>query len=229
ARRIAKTNPSVPILHTLLPYTVAQEVLRRGRKKSVRDSAIYLDQPVGRQFDLLRVALPQHKRVAVILGPTTKAQAPELRNAAHERELKLQVATIAKQDEMQPALEDVLDTSQVLISVPDPLIYQNETIHHLLLTTYRHRIPVVGLSKSSVETGALLGVYSTPEHIGRQLGEILASLPVKGEAKLPPAQGPRYFTLSVNRHVAASLDLALDDENTLLRKLDALQRPSETR
>jgi putative tryptophan/tyrosine transport system substrate-binding protein len=222
ARHIAQTNPSMPILHTLLPRAAAQELLQPGRK--ARDSAIYLDQPVGRQLDLLRAALPRHKRVTVILGPTANAQTQELRSAARERGLKLDIVTIAKRDQMLPALEKALDDSDVLVSIPDPLVYHSETIHHLLLTTYRHRIPAVGLSKSSVEAGALLAVYSTPEHIGRQVGEVLAALAAKGESRLPPAQHPRYFTLSVNRRVAASLDLVLDNENTLLRKLEALQR-----
>lgn len=222
ARQVAKLNPTMPILHTLLPRAVAQEIMRRTR---ARDSAIYLDQPIGRQLDLLRAALPNHKRAAAILSPTTTLEAAELRKGATERGFKLNLKTVAKREQILPVLEDMLENAQVVISVPDPLIYHGETIHHMLLSTYRYRVPVIGLSKAHVDAGAVMAVYSTTENIGRQAGEILASLPVKGGIKLPPAQFPRYFTVSVNRRVATSLDLTIDSEDTLLRKLENVSQP----
>jgi ABC-type uncharacterized transport system substrate-binding protein len=226
ARNVAKMNPAVPILHTLIPRALGTEVRRQARKgQGARDSAIYLDQPIARQLDLLRIALPAHKRVAAILSPNAKTETAELRKGSVERGFKLNIETVEKREKILPALEEALENAQVVVSVPDPLIYYGDTIHHMLLMTYRYRVPVIGLSKAHVDAGALLAVYSTTEHIGKQAGEILASLPVKGEIKLPSPQSPRYFTVSVNRRVAASLDLTLDDDSVLLRKLGSIKQP----
>lgn len=227
-RRVAQASPATPILHTLLPRSAALDLLRNGRggkSGSQRDSAIFLDQPIGRQLDLIRLALPQHTRVAVVLGPATQPLAPELRDAARKRSLKIETATLSRRDEMLSVLDDLLDGADVLLSVADPLVYHSETIHHLLLTTYRYKIPVVGLSKAYVDAGALLAVYSTPENIGRQVSQIIASLPATGVATLPTPGYPRHYTVSVNRRVAASLDLVLEGEDVLLQKLEALSRP----
>lgn len=73
---------------------------------------------------------------------------------------------------------------------------------------FGRRIPTVrlfapvDLSKTYVDTGALLTVHSTSEQIRSQAGEFAAALPMKGDAKLPPPQHPRYFQLSINPRVA---------------------------
>ncbi len=230
ARRVAQTNPAAPILHTLLPRETALEILhigRGGKAAKFRDSAIFLDQPIGRQVDLLRLALPSHKRVAVILGPSTRHQEPELRAAARERSLILNVTTLVQREDLLPALEKLLDDNDILFSVAEPFAYNSETIHHLLLTTYRYKIPVMGLSKSYVDAGALFAIYSTPEQIGRQVAQLLMAQPIVKGFSLPIPSYPKYFLISVNRRVAASLDLFLDTESTLQRKLEALPPPSQ--
>ncbi len=224
AQRIAHLNPPAPMLHTLLPRETALEIIRSGRGKnalSYHDSAIFLDQPIGRQLDLVRLALPTHKRVAIILGPATRNEAAELRSAARERSLVVNIAIISQRDELLPKLETLLDDNDVLLSVPEPLAYHSETIHHVLLTTYRYKIPMIGLSKGYVDAGALLAVYSQPEQIGRQVSQWLGNPAVIG-GNLPPPSFPQYFTVSVNQRVAASLDLYVDSEQTLQRKLEAL-------
>jgi len=228
ARRVASANPPAPVLYTLLSRTVTAQILgnpERVKSREIRDSAIYSDQPLSRQMDLLRIAMPERTRIGAILGPATHSLAKELRTATRERSLKLKIATVNKREELLTVLDNILDACDVLLTVPDPLIYHGEIIHHLMLTTYRHRIPVIGLSKAYVDTGALLAVYSTPEQIGRQVGEIAAALPTQGEARLPPPQYPRYFALSVNSRVAASLNITLDSENVLLGKLESMRRP----
>jgi len=113
------------------------------------------------------------------------------------------------------------------LTVPEPLAYNSETIHHVLLTSYRYKIPVMGLSKAYVDAGALLAVYSTPEQIGQQVAQLLSSLPSAKAVSLPAPSYPRYFMVSVNRRVAASLDLHLDSENALQQKLEMRPRAKQ--
>jgi putative ABC transport system substrate-binding protein len=228
ARRVAQSNPAAPILHTLVPRATVTEILqgnRNGRPSNTRDSAIYLDQPLGRRLDLIRAALPRHKRLAVMLGPTSGFLLAELRTAAAERGFTLALASLSKRRELSPALEGLLDANDVLLSVADPLIYNSETIHHVLLTTYRYRVPVVGLSRAYVDAGALLAVYSTPEQIGQQVAQLLAGLVRTPRLSALPAPAyPRQFSVSINRRVAASLDLTLESEEILRHKLESLAR-----
>ena len=222
ARQIATLYPRAPLLHTLIPRLAFTE-LAHGQAAVRHRSAIFLDQPVDRQLDLVRVALPRHKRVAVVLGPSSRQQLGELRAAARERSLSLSVETISEEGELIGALNRLLDDSDVLLSVADPVAFSGTTIHHLLLTTYRYKVPVVGLSKSYVGAGALMAVYSTPEQIGRQIAGVLDQMAANGWA-LPAPQYPKYFAVAVNERVAASLGIILDEEEAILHRLMAVGR-----
>ena len=69
AQVLAKAEPHAPVLYTLLPRSSFERVLRdSGRKPSSQFSALYLDQPLSRQLELIRVALPAVRRIGVLWG-----------------------------------------------------------------------------------------------------------------------------------------------------------------
>jgi ABC-type uncharacterized transport system substrate-binding protein len=235
ARALREAGLRVPVLHTVIPRQTYAQLARtnrrdsamgssrgpRGRDAPVADSAIYLDQPFRRQLDLIRIALPKRKHLGAVLGPTSSALRDELQAAARARGFTLDIEQIETSAGLLTALNKVLEDNEVLLSVADSEVFNNQTVHHLLLSTYRHGVPVLGLSRAYVEAGALLAVHTTPEQIGLHLAEVLLKLAGNGQWVLPAPQPPRYFTVSVNRRVASALDLALPDETELLKKLQA--------
>ena len=215
----AAGRPPVPLMHALIPRQTWEALPRTA---AIRDSAIFLDQPAARQLQLIKLALPGRVRIGTITGPATVKAGDELRLAARRLGLTVQVETIDQPAALLPALNQVVDDVQVLVSVPDPMVFAPNTIHHILLTTYRYRVPVLGLSRSYVDAGALLAVYSTPEDIGRQLGEVIARIR-GGRLALPAPQYPKYYAVSVNPRVAASLGLHMGTESVLLQRLQAAE------
>jgi ABC-type uncharacterized transport system substrate-binding protein len=91
------------------------------------------------------------------------------------------------------------------------------TAQSVFMTSYRFRDPVVGYSESLSRAGALLTVYSTPVQIGRQAAELIEKSFDGG--KLPAAQWPQYFSVSVNEHVARSLDISVPPEAVLMKRV----------
>jgi hypothetical protein len=213
-------QPKAVVLHTLIPRHTYLEITRTAAPAARRGatSAIYLDQPLARQLELVRQALPAHRRLAAVLGPAALDQLNELRTQAKDKGFELGVERITEAGQLQPALHRLLEEHDVLLSLADSLVFNSGTIHHLLLTSYRYRVPVVGLSRSYVEAGALLAVYSSPEQIGRQAAEIVLGLSGAAPA-LPAPQYPRYFSVAINNRVASSLGLRLPDEAELERRL----------
>lgn len=218
ARQVARIDPKAPILHTLLPRQAYLE-LERSEDRVRRRTAIYLDQPLRRQLNLIGIALPEHSRVAVILSPATAALEPELATAARDRDLRLQIRRMPGSQDLISLLHEVLEESDVLLSLPDWQIFNSGTIHHLLVATYHQKIPVVGFSRAFVEAGAMLAVYSSPAQTGRQAAEIVQQALRTPARSLPPPQYPKYFTVAVNRRVAASLGIDVPDEQALLGRL----------
>ncbi len=220
ARLTVLQRLSVPVLYTLLPRQSYLELVRdRSHERTRRHTAIYLDQPLRRQLNLIGYALPEHTRVAVVLGPTTAPLESELGTAARDRDLDLHVERLARSEELIPLLREALEDGNVLLSLPDPAVFNSDTIHHLLIASYHRMVPVVGFSRAFVEAGALLAVYSTPTQTGRQAAEIVHQALRTPARPLPPPQYPKYFAVAVNRRVAASLGIDVPDEQTLLNRL----------
>ncbi len=219
ASELAERRPPTPVLHTLLPRQTWQSLTRAPGRAN---SAIFLDQPIERQLLLVKHALPGRTHLGVIVGPASVGQRQELLAAARRQGFQLEIEAIDQPEALLPALNRVVEDSQVLVPVADPMVFGPSTIHHILLTTYRYRVPVLGLSRAYVDAGALLAVYSTPEHIGRQLGELVSRM-AAGRWALPAPQYPKYYDVATNPRVAASLNLRLERESVLLLKLQAAE------
>lgn len=212
---LAQQNPSVPVLNLLVPRQSFEKIARQsGRHSDTRlFSAIYLDQPWARQFALIRHTLPNRTRVGILLGPDSAELAVPLRAAAKAAGLVAVIESVPGEAELVPALKRLLGDCDMLLAVPDPMIFNKHTVQSILITTYRQQVPLFGFSPSYVKAGALAAVYSVPEQIGQQAAEIIQRLAV--ERALPPPQPPRYFSVGSNAQVARSLGITLDDVATL--------------
>lgn len=210
ANALAKSEQRVPVLCTLLPRSSYERaLLEGGRRASGQFSALYLDQPLSRHLDLIRVALPDARKVGLLWGPDSKAQAATLKDLARSRNLEWTEASVSPGESLFASLARTLVGADVLLAVADPQVYNSNSIQNILLTSFRARVPVVGFSPAYVRAGALLAVHVTPAQLGRQAGALAHGV-LAGKA-LPAA--PLYsqdFEIAVNEHVARSLGLALD-------------------
>jgi putative ABC transport system substrate-binding protein len=214
----AALDPQLPVINTLIPRASFERVaVRRGERGTF--TAVFLDQPVARQLDLIRLALPTHQRVGVILGPDSAGMLPALTAETGARGMTLHAVRVRDESELSATLPAVLGEIDVLLSLPDSVVFNSRTIQTILFSAYRRQIPVFGFSPAYVRAGALLAVHSTPAQLGRQVAEMLQR-PV-AQAALPPAQYPRYFSVDVNEHVARSLEIRLERAEVLETRLRA--------
>lgn len=216
---LAQKNLPQPVLSVLVPRAAFEKTARQsGRLGDPRNfSVITLDQPWARQFALIRHALPGRTKVGILLAPNSTELATALSAAAKAAGFVAIIETVDGEADLLPALKRLLGESDVLLAVPDPLIYNRNTVQSILLTTYRHQVPLLGFSPSYVKAGAIAAVFSVPEQIGQQAAEMIQRL--AAERRLPPPQPPRYFSVGVNAQVARSLGISLDDEASLNNKL----------
>ncbi|HET7135077.1 MAG TPA: ABC transporter substrate binding protein [Casimicrobiaceae bacterium] len=216
-----------PILALLAPRDRFGELAKSANaERDGRISAIFIEQPLVRQLDLVSLALPARTRVGVVLGPTSAGLARDLEDAARAAGLELRRAQANDAAGVYPALQQVLMQSDVLLALPDAVAINAATIRSVLLASHRAAVPVVGFSQALVDAGALLAVYSTPQQYARQAAEIALDV-VARNAPLPSPQYPRYFTVGVNFVTAQAIGLALDDEATLAAALAVRTRDRE--
>ncbi len=222
-RQVLQREASAPIVAGLIPRAGVERILREvPRRGSAAVAALYLDQPLGRQVEAVRQALPQARRMGVLVGEESSGQQGAISAAARQRSLEVSFGNVSAAGGMSAAVRTALEDVDVLFGVADTQVFNSATLANILLTAYRARIPVVAFSPAYVRAGALMAVFSTPAQIGAQLGQITRS--VLAGATAPPGQYPGEFSVLVNEHVSRSLGLELD-----ARRLEDGIRQSEHR
>jgi putative ABC transport system substrate-binding protein len=200
----------VPVVAALIPKAGFERVVRDlGRKLVGPVSALYLEQPFPRQVELLRLALPEARKVGVLWGSESGVQAQAVQSALQARGLELVNGYVSGGNTLFAGLKAVLDDTDVLLAVPDPQVYNGSSISNVLLATYRARVPMLAFSPAYVRAGALLSLHSTPRQIGLQ-----ATAMTRAQLQVGAAVGSQYpadFSIVLNDHVARSLGLTLDE------------------
>ena len=210
---LAAAELRAPVLCALLPRLSFERILRvHGRKPSAQFSALYLDQPLQRLLELIRLALPDARRLGVLWGSESISEASALKAAALAREFKLIEFSVVLESTIFKGLKSVLEDSDVLLALADPQVYNSASIQNTLLTSFRARVPMVAFSPAYVRAGALLALYATPEQVGRQVAAIVGSA-LQGKALPSVPVYSQEFTVGVNAHVARALDLKLDGQD----------------
>jgi ABC-type uncharacterized transport system substrate-binding protein len=211
-RQIASRSVRTPLVAGLLPRISYERLLQESnRRNAAPTAALYLDQPFGRQLDLLRLALPVARRVGVLWGPESISQQGLLAAALQGRGLELSEGTYSDGQALIAPLRAALADADVLLAVADGTVYNATTVSNILLTSYRSRTAVLAFSPAYVKAGALLSVHSTAAQVGQQLASMAHAVLQGGP--IPASQYPLDFSVSVNEYVARSLGLSLDARN----------------
>jgi putative tryptophan/tyrosine transport system substrate-binding protein len=209
------------VVAALIPQQSFERILKLAPRAANPAVAVYLDQPLGRQIDLLHLALPDIRKVGALWGPESVAQQSALLAALQVRNLQLVNGIVGASNTLFAALRPVLEDADALLAVADPEVYNGTTVSNILLATYRAKVPVMAFSPAYVQAGALLALYSTPRQIGIQAAGLVRQLQTGGG--VPASQHPAEFTVAVNEHVARSLGFSLD-EAALVARLQKLER-----
>ncbi len=221
AEALAALPERPPVLVILVPRAwyvkTGRERLNTDGRRSA--SAIFLDQPFERQARLVRLALPDVRRVGVLLSAEQSGVLNELEDALRAQRLSLVYATLKGDERLITPLEAVLSEADLLLALPDPLVFNRNTAQSLFLTSYRYRDPVLGYSRSLTRAGALLSLHSSPAQIGRQAAEWVSGALQGGTVRLPPPAYPTYYSVSINEQVARSLGFTLPSEADLEKRL----------
>jgi hypothetical protein len=179
-------------------------------------TAVYAEPAPSDQLRLVNLLYRRPVRVAAILGLDTAFLKPAL---AADGVTVLEAGANA---DINRLLNQIAQT-EVLLALPDNVVYNTENFRNILLSTYRHKQGVIGFSGDMVKAGALATTYSEIEDIDAQVAEIAASYVAGGE--LAPPQFPHYFRTVVNEGVARSLDVEVTDAARNFARPAPVRRP----
>lgn len=207
-----------PVLTLLVTEPGFKELAKRHKQSldqafDSNYSALILEQPLLRFFSLGKTLIPSAKKIGLLIGPNTGYRKIEAETVASALDLELVFATISDSSNPVRILEPVIADVDFFVVVPDTQAINQSTARWILELSYRHSTPVIGYSARYAEAGALAGIFTTPQALGRQAGQWLL------QALLKPPQrgqiyGPQDLQIVLNPSVARANNLQLQHAET---------------
>jgi len=215
ATELAISDSSSPVLGVMIPKAGYEALLEKhaSRKPLKAASAIYLDQPWERQLNFIQAALPKHSIVGILYSPNIPIVLPHL-----PKGMSINARSVRSAETLFATLENILESSDVLLVIPDSEIYSSSNMRNILLTSYRQKVPLVGISQAYVNAGALCAIFSTPEQLAWQTASVIGSFAT--DRRLPAPQYPTSFSIGLNQQVANSLGIELAPPEVIRQRMD---------
>lgn len=220
ATEFAVAHHDAPLLSVMIPKMGYEALLERSasQRRSKALSAIYLDQPWERQLDFIQAVFPNRRRIGLLYSPDVYPDLADLRKRIAERGLPLTAQPVRSVETLFNTLEVVLNESDVLLAIPDSAIYNANNMRNILLASYRHKIPMIGISQAYVNAGALCAIFSTSEQLAGQTGEAIISF--AKSRQLPEPQYAASFSIAFNQQVARSFGIVPSPPETIHKRMN---------
>ncbi|HGM5579358.1 TPA: ABC transporter substrate-binding protein [Pseudomonas putida] len=181
---------------------------RLGKSRPSYLSLLWSDPPLPRQLRLTRYLLPQARRIGVLYGPSSRFLIDELRQTARGLGLEIIAQDWADLRDSRP-LQHLLGSSDVLLGIDDPDLYNSKTAKNVLLSSYGRQMALIGPNAGFVRAGALASTYSDQDDWLAVLDDLLDQPPTHW----PRSLYPKHYGVSGNQQVARALGLEPIDPN----------------
>lgn len=214
-----ETQYKIPVIHSYITEFQIREYPGVERHYSV-----LLDQPLERYLRFIQSLLPAIK-VGILKTQRNQFDSSLLKNMEKSTGLEINQYLFHPDDNPVTRVRSILQSDDVLLSLPEPLIYNHQTLKGVLLSSYRLNKPVVSYSPAHVKSGALAAIYISPSQIGIQLAGILNKLMsglLKDQSQEFYAGG---FEISINRQVAHSLRIDIPSEQEIIQRIQSGESP----
>lgn len=219
---IVYLKSDVPMMAALVPAQ-SFELLKSGGSNDCISgrlcSAIFLDQPIERKLRLVKGLYNGNARTGIMGSAANMNVIERYKKSASIEGLSIHVEKIQNESDLVSSLEQLLKRVDVVVAVPDPVVFNPKTIKHILLTTYRYKKPLIAYAPGYVKAGALAAVYSSPEDVALDLSDWI-NTKWADRKKLPKPLMPRSYSIEINDWVAKSLGVNVPDINVLRRAVD---------
>ena len=168
--------------------------------------------PVEKSINLLRQLGPEIRRVGVVFTPQkTGYLVNEAKAVAEAVGIELVTREIKSSKEAVKALKELqTEGIDAIWILPDEGVLDPKVLKFALLSSYRERVPLLGLSERQARMGAMVSLsFDSSEDIGRQAGELAKNILMGKQVKELPYTEARQVQLTVNLKAAKKLGFSV--------------------
>jgi len=172
-----------------------------------------MEYPLDTQFKWLKRFLPDAKTIGVIYNPEENQERIDEANVyLNGMGFTLYSQKVNDPKEIPRALESLAKRVDVIWGMPDKVVYTTQTAKHILLFSYRNRIPFVGLSSAWVKAGALYALDWDYTDVGKDCGEITLEVLQGGKKVLFPPVTTDNVKYSLNLKAAERMKVEIPEK-----------------
>lgn len=211
AFRDALASDGPPVLGLAVPRSAADQLVT----DDCRCSALWQGVPLDTQLALLRVLLPEARRIGILRGPDSAWRAIPPAPPG----LTLEAVTVPEPSRLGAVLRRHLPDWDVLLLPEDDTLFDGGTARLVLLTSYRQRVPVVGPDGAYVRAGSVASARVLLKDLAAGALDAVYARQRQGHWPSPGFAG--HYSLAINEHVAGAYDLRHVERAPLERILEA--------
>ncbi|MFC2061513.1 ABC transporter substrate-binding protein [Elusimicrobiota bacterium] len=211
-RKVSGEVKNIPIVFSMILNPLKKGLVNSLKSSGNNLTGVSLDISASTQLKKVASILSFIKRVAIIYDPNISSGiVKSAQSASASLGLQIVAKPASSGKDVPASLESIKGQADAIWSIPDPTVYTSASIKHILLFSVRNKIPVIGFSEFFVKAGALLGLYSNYDDIGRQTGEITLKVMDGASPSGIPVAEPRKISIAFNRNVAGLFNINLDE------------------
>lgn len=204
-----KSYPGVPVL-ALLVTSESFAAAVGSTASAAPVSALYLDIPLARQIELIGTRLPHVRRLGIIHADVDSWVDDAVMRSAENAGIAIEESRLRDTDSLDRDFASLISRAQAILALPDPRVFNRETIVRLLTTAYRAGVPIIGYSETLARAGAIMTVYASSDDITADAAVLVRRILASPSAS-PVRQYPQRYTVKINRQVARSLGIKVHD------------------
>jgi ABC-type uncharacterized transport system substrate-binding protein len=217
---IRQTITSIPIV-----FAVAFDPVRSGLVQSLAHPAgnvtgVSIHQPdlVGKRLELLRQAIPQLHRLAILAdaGYAEPMEADRVKSTAQAFGLEAARVGVWRAEDIAPAFETLRNKADALYVVSDALIAANRA--RIVALALDGRLPTIMSYDDYVEAGGLMSYGPDYADLFRRAADMVDKILRGTKPGDIPVEQPTKFEFAINVKTAAALGLTIPQ--TLLATVD---------
>lgn len=204
---------------TIATYVSIYQLDNAGLSSLPASVQVLLANPApARQLALAGQLLPRLQTVGLLYTPASQSQVPNWQTDARRLALRLNIAEVEHQRELGRRVADITNTSDLLLALDDPNIYNAENLRTLLLTSYARNKVLIGPGAPFISAGSLSTTYSSAADTARSVSDLF-------EQQWQPASVtyPEHFSVLSNQKVARSLGFPPIDDTLLAQQLSDME------
>lgn len=192
---------SAAIFASYIHHNVFHSLINRSSHSQRQVSALFLDPKIGSQYDLIVAVAKEmsiQPKLGILISPLTQRFIPVIKKQARKRHLQCQFINVHTQEDSIEAWKTLLKNTNIILEIPDPTIFNQHNARGMLMMANRHRIPVIGYSKSLVNIGALAALYCNKEQVTAEIVQLLQNVLSHKSAQFKPYYFASEYKLAFN-------------------------------